>query len=401
MLNALKTYLIYGKQYCGIEVSNTCNKQCYSVTQLTKQKTELQLKHQFKTDNIDEIASMLPKKQHTFLVVNDTNVLFKKINSKYTQAKQLLNVAFPNINSADFYYEISTQENDIHFIALCRKEYLDVLIGEFEAKNIYITAFSLGNNCITEIKDFISNQIVSTSNANITITDTIDAIEISDTPEQNAYNINGIESSNNYLLSVSGALTSFLTVNTRNSNNNEKTENLIQYYTYATLFVKTLKFSLILMLTALLINFFCFNYYFNAVQELQVTSQINQNNKNTLISLDKKLKHKQKIVDDILKSNASKSSFYTHEIVKTIPNSILLLELNYQPILKNIKKNKNILLHKNTVAITGTSSKSEAFSSWINTLEKLPCISAVEIVNYSDTKGSKSKFTLKLHLSND
>jgi len=402
MFQKIVTYLIFGKRFCGIEISTYNGTDNYLVSALQKGPKELTIDSQFEAESINLISEKLPKKQHVFLTINTSNVLFKKVTTSNTNQNAILNAAFPNINTQDFYYEIISGNNNTSFIALCRKNYVDTIIDDFKAKNIFVTSFSLGNNLITEITDFVNLKSIKSSNALVTLDGKITDINITDViNNREEYNVNGLLTLSRYVLSLSGALTSFLNTNNRVTNSEEKVYSLFEDFKHQILFKKVLQGSLIVFLAALLINFFLFNHYFNKVNELQQTAQVNTINKNTVLSLDEKLKKTQKLATDILKSNASKSSFYINEIITGIPNSILLSELNYQPLQKRIKKNKTIQLENNTIIISGISSKSDLFYNWTNQLENYDWVKKLVILDYSDTKTSRSEFSVKLNLGHE
>ncbi|MFD0963852.1 hypothetical protein [Pseudofulvibacter geojedonensis] len=404
MLQKLATYLLFGNRFYGIEASSDNNEdKSYRITSLRKHKKELVINLQFKANSIDLIANKLPKNQHAFLIINTNHVLFKKVTTSNKNENSILNAAFPNINAQDFYYEIVSGNNNIYFVALCRKKYVDSIIDDLKAKNILATSFSLGNSIVTEITDFISLNLIQTSNAQISLDSKISDISIKKTTIDNneKYNINGLLSVSEFVLSLSGAITSFLSTNNRSSNSEEKTFTLFQDFKHQIVFKKIWQSALLIFLGTLLINFFLFNHYFNKVNELQQTAQVNTVNKNAVLSLDKKLQKTQKLATDILKSNASKSSFYINEIIKLIPNSILLSELNYQPLKKRIKKDQSIQIENNTIIISGVSSKSDLFFKWIKELENTTWIKTVETLDYNDIKKSKSEFSIKLYLKHE
>ncbi|WP_308990634.1 hypothetical protein QLS71_004040 [Mariniflexile litorale] len=162
-----------------------------------------------------------------------------------------------------------------------------------------------------------------------------------------------------------------------------------------------MKFGLVFILIGLLFNFFVFNYYFEAVHSLQQTSQINQTTKQKLLELNGSVNKSQKMVDDMLKSSSSKSSFYVNAVIQGLPNSILLTEVNYQPLLKRIKSGQSIETDHNTMLVSGESNHSESFSKWIADLEVIDWVEKVEILHYEDTSTLVSNFSLKLIIAHD
>ena len=295
MFQKLVTYLILGKRFCGIEITSSNNKDCYLVTFLLKRKKVLTIDLQFEDTSVDLVTNKLPKKQHVFLSVNTDHVLFKKTTTSSKNLKGVLNTTFPNINIQDFYYEIISGNNNTSFIALCRKNYVDTIIEDLKTKNIFVTSFSLGNNLVSEITNFINVKSIESSNAQITFDNKITDVKITNVTGHEEYNLNGLVTSSKYILSLSGALTSFLKTNNRVSNSEEKINSLFEDFKHLILFKKILQGSLVIFLVALLINFFVFNHYFSKVDELQQTSQVNTVNKNAILTLDKKLQKTQKI----------------------------------------------------------------------------------------------------------
>lgn len=401
MIEKVKTYLLYGNHFCGIEQTIQDGEEKVFVTVLKKSKKELDIDHAFEVSSNESLASKLPKKQHAFLVINNDNVLTKHLESKQANLEKLVYNAFPNINLDDFYYEIIAQGNK-HFVSICRKDYLDALITKYKENGITIINISLGNMMASSISPFTNEKTLLTSNACLSIeNDTITVIEKTVTKESATYDINGLQVNNNYVLSFAGALDSVLHHFQPVTNFDILKQSLKSDYSQSKFFTQFLKMGLVSVLGVLLINFFVFNHYFNAVNILQQTSQVNQTTKQKLLKLDEAVSKSQKMVDDMLKSSSSKSSFYVNAIVQSLPQSILLTELNYQPLEKNIKKEKAITLKDNTIIVSGASNNSESFSKWVADLETINWIQNVEILNYEDTSKVVSNFSIKLNLSHD
>jgi len=401
MFEQLKTYLEFGNRFCGIEHTYTKGDDLLYVTLLKKNKKEVDLDGVFKANAIKEIAKVLAKKQHAFLTINNDNVLTKSIKDQQVEGLKLVYKAFPNIKMDDFYYEVIRQHS-VHFVSICRKDYVEQLIAQYKAKDISIINISLGNSIAFSISDFIKTNIISSSNAKLTkVNNDVVSIEKEEHIDMVVYDVNGLNINNTQLLSFSGALTCVLHNYKNETNFEPQRQLLLTNYKQERFFNQFLKSSLFFLLSLLLINFFFFNHYFSAVNSLQQTSQINQTTKQTVLLLNKSVTKTQKLVDDMLKSSASKSSYYTNSIVQNLPNTILLSELNYQPLKKRIKAAQPIEIINNTLLISGASSNSTSFSKWITTLDTTNWISKTEILNYEDISKSTSKFKIKLHIVND
>ena len=400
MTERLLTYLNYGNRFCGIEHTKQKGEGCIYATLLKQSKKELQEESYFESKSIQDISIKLPKNQHIVLVVNNDNVISKTIESEQQNALKLVYKSFPNINLEDFYFEVLSQKNK-HFIALCRKDYVNNLIDEYTKQKLWVIDLALGNNLVGSISSFLDETKIYTSNTKIELENgQIYQIEKSNTQSEN-YNINGLEISNNQLLSFSGALQTVLKNNATETNFIATKNSLLNDFKQVRFFNTFLKIGGLFILGLLLVNFFFFNHYFNKVNELKQVSEINQSTKNQIIELNETVSKKQKMVDDILKSNGSKSSFYSNSIIHSLPKTILLSEFNYQPLLKRIKSDKPIELDENNITISGTSIDSEAFSNWLSYLEHEDWIDKVVTIDYGATASSRSDFEIKIVLIDD
>lgn len=395
------TYLQYGNYFCGVEHTSQNGKEVLYTTVIKKKGNSLDLKDIFQSTSVGELAPILPKKQHLCLVINNENVITKPLESSETDALKLIYKSFPNINLDDFYYEILIQ-NGKRFIAICRRAYVDELVTAYTDLGYHTISLTLGNNIVSSVIPYINSPCILTSNKMIWIENkSITKLENIDLGSIESYNINGLNIQNNYILSFAGALNCLLGSFHTLSNLNAKIVELREHFKHTRFFNQFLKFGLVFILTMLLINFFFFNYYFNQVQTLQLASQSNQTAKSKIIKLSEQIATSQTLAEDILKSKASKSSFYVNTIVKSLPNSILLSKLDYQPLEQGIKKDKPLAMLENTMVVNGETHDGPSFSKWIADLESIDWIDQVEILNYEDTSANLSSFGLKIRIGND
>jgi len=400
MRDQILKYLNYGNYFCGAEHTIKTGKDTVIITLLRQSKNELFVNASFEVSNLDDTLKKISKGQHINLIINNDNVLAKVIESDQQEPLKLVYKAFPNINLEDFYYEVLSETNT-HYIALCRRDYVEVVIGKYSALKLSVINISLGNTLVGGISDFINQNKIFTSNAKISIENNqIHQFESTDIASE-IYNINGLNINNQQLLSFSGALGSILVNNKAQTNFSERLRELKYDFKHTRFFNLFLKGGGLFILSLLLINFFFFNHYFNKTNELRQLSEVNQLTKNQVLELDKTVSKKQKMVEDLLKTSGSKSSFYASEVVNSLPNSILLNEFNYQPLFKRIKAKKEIEQKENIIEVAGGSNVSEAFSNWISDLEREKWISKIEILDYGRNSSKFSDFKIEIKLKDD
>jgi len=396
MFDTFLTYLIFGNLFCGVEHSTNQDGDVIYGTVLKRSKKELHIASSFEARSIKEASNELSKNQHITLVVNNDKVLNKSIKSEQKEASKLVYKAFPNINIEEFYYEILTQENT-HFISLCRKVYIDKIIEDYAQLRLSVINITLGNNLIGTLISFINETEVYSSSSKV-FWDNNQIVQIEEGTEHAEYNINGLKVSSSHLLSFSGALQSVLNNSETQTNFFKEKQKLNDTFKQTRFFNVLLKFGGLFVLGLLLINFFFFNHFFNKVNELNQLSEINQSTKAQILKLDEVVSKKQKMVDDLLKGNGSKSSFYSNAIIQSLPNTVLLSEFNYQPLVMRIKEGEDIVLEEHSIIVSGESNESESFSNWIAQLETRDWVNKIDIVDYGAVDSNTSEFKIKILL---
>ena len=146
----------------------------------------------------------------------------------------------------------------------------------------------------------------------------------------------------------------------------------------------------------LLVNFFVFNSYFQKLEVLNQDSNLSISNTEKLKALKEDVLNKEIRVDAILNSKNSKSTYFLDKISNTIPKSVLLDNITYQPLLKPMRDLKPLEQDLNIILIKGETSSSNDFANWIDILERFNWITSVKTIDYSFKAKNSSYFTLKL-----
>jgi hypothetical protein len=400
MLRPLITYLDFGNRYCGVEHTTTGNQEILYATVLRKAQKEVRLYQSFEVSSVQKLAKLLPKNQHIALVVNNEQVLTKAVETSQGDGLKLIHKAFPNIIVSDFYFEI-VQQGSTSFISICRKSYIDHLIEEYYNQKLWVISFTLGNTMLSSTMSYMDVPKIYTSNAMILHdNEVITSMNPVESTEPHSYNINGLNTTNLFVVSLSAALNGILNTYCSSHNFKEKNTNLIDNYKQHRFFNLFLRAGLVFVLGLLVINFLFFNFYFARVQVLEEASQFNQSAKSKMVRLNASVSKSQKMAEDMLRGNHSKTTFYMNALVHSLPRSILLSKMDYQPLKKHIKPDKPIELHQNTIIMSGKSNNSSEYSEWITDLERMDWIKSVEVLEYGDTK-SASLFDIKIYIEHD
>lgn len=363
---------------------------------LKHQKKELHIDKEISVQKIEETKNHIGDKQHAYLIVNDAKVIGKKINEKLDLLKAV-QAAFPNIKLDEFYYESYSNENDT-FVNVCRKDYVHKLLRSYKEQKISILGISLGNNIVNTILPYYDGKNIETSNAELALKNgQIADIVPSNGQEDRNCIINGLTLRSKSINAFSGIVLYLSQLETTANNFSDIIHNLKTNFNQRKIFENGLKFVLGFLFTILLVNFLIFTYYNDKINKVSSELMINQQYELKLNQLKTEVDKKKKIVDEINSADSNQVSYYLDGISKSIPKSILLNEINFQPI-KNIKQEKEIEIETLRIILNGSSTKGEAFSSWIAHLESLEWINEVSVSSYGLNKKSVNEFELKIML---
>lgn len=389
--------IIYSKLFVAVEHANVQDNSQLNFFIVKKQKGEFDIVDSGVCMDIEEVSKKFKREKPLILVINNEQVITRKIQS-VPEPRKAVGVAFPNLNIDAFYYETYQNKSDT-FVSICRKEYVDNIIQEYEKARLSIIGFSLGNLITSQLLPYFDQPELQTSNALLSIQDQkISDIKKFEYKQERTYEINGLEINSSSVLGLAGILRYYTNQSFTHTNFTEKIDLLQNNFKQKRVFDQGLKVGLGFTFILLLVNFLIFSNYRDKINTLTNDIAVNESSKENFLILKEKVDKKKKIVDEISNSSNSKVSSYLDKIGVSVPNSILLTQINYQPLLRNIKKEKEIKYNYDEILIQGIATKGDEFSKWIASLEKETWIENVTVLNYGTGKKSKTEFSLKITL---
>ncbi|ALM08797.1 hypothetical protein SB49_14000 [Sediminicola sp. YIK13] len=402
LLDQLKTYVNLGNHYYGLEVIDNQVQIEFHLLEVIRKKGELLIGSQKTFSNLEEIINIVKKGSPLLLSLNTGNVITKVMDSSTnTNLEAKVHNAFPNLDFDNFYFQAQSLGNK-SLVTITKKENVNVLLDKIKELKIEVAGFSLGISSLKSIFHFMpqttfqiyNNQILMENGSIRAIASLIKEKKV----QSINYDLNGLTITSEQVLNF-GAILSFISEDNHGSSNFEDTFAFLKMeFRAKRRFNLLLKSSLIFILAILFGNFIIFNHYFEKVENLKTTSEFNSANREKLIQLGAMVKKKEERVNALLSSSNSKSSYYIDKIVKTIPSSILLDQLNYQPLIKPVRESKPIEVEDNVILMSGKASNGEVFSDWIEQLEKFTWISSVETMDYDYNNSNSSNFSLKIRM---
>lgn len=400
MLKRLLTYLKEGNSYSAIELYFDGERDMTLVSSFVNTKNGLEREIYDQEEKAGFNDAMVPKKR-AFLVINTNNVITKIERASTMDEVTLVQKAFPNLKLEDFFYEITSYKNS-QLISICRKPYVDECLEFFKQKGITITGFSIGISNITILIPFINKESFSLNFKVIVATeDGIEEVHSGNNNSEQQHNVQGMLLTAKELLGFANILTYIKNSHGEKSNFTSINMALKEEGIHSHLFNVLLKSGIVLILVSLLINFLFFNHYYTRTESLRQIQQVNKANKSKIMELTKIVKEKEKLIDDVISSSSSEVSYYLDTLTYELPEAILLSTVDYQPLLKQIKENKEIQIRENELMVSGISADSKVFSSWIETLETYNWITKVEITAYDYSQKEASEFSLIITIKDE
>lgn len=391
MLQKLSSFFWYDGSYHSVVVGGDATA-TYHLTKAKLIKGAFEDLEFSALESLESLKQELGKTAHLQLTIDNDKVLSKTV-PWHEDSDKLLAEAFPGLNTSEFFYQI-TPWGSYGLVSIVRKDAVTSIVESFEKAGLKPLGISLGVGSIQPLSGLIDQDTILTSSKKLRLeNDSLLGIESSD--DHIDYSIEGTTIHSDYLLSVAG-LFGYLNRSSI-SNLKEDTSNLLSDFKHRVFAKKGIVVGLAILLVLLVVNSILFNSYYTRLSQLQDQMALAQNQKEVLAQKNKRIEQKQRLVNSILQAGGSKASFYSNRIVASLPTSIKLDLLAYQPLSKAIRQGQPIEVHENRINIEGTSLDSAEFSIWMNDLQKLDFVE--EVITYQYEQGRRStSFGIQLNI---
>jgi hypothetical protein len=393
MLKSKIKNIILGNHFLGIEIFSENNSEKANCIIVEKKNDSLSISDTLMFDDINDIPLNNYTDLPAIITIYTDKVLIKETELNERNDLLLVKKTFANLNLEDFYFDVWRLE-DKSIISIARRNYIDEMIKLFQESNkLKIVSFAIGVSNIKNIISFFSDENISLNSKKINIRN--NSIGITEIKDSKIYSINGINIKSDHLISFSSII-NFISKN-KNGSIDELNTYLNNTFFQNTFFKKYLKFFLFFILGALVINFLFFNHYYNKFHEISILNTTEIENKEKIENLKRIIINKEKSVNELSISNTQRISAILNEISKSVPNTIILNELNFQPILK--KGNTEILTKysEKNILVSGITNSSIYFTSWIESLSTSKTIKDVVILKF-EKEDNTTVFKINIHI---
>lgn len=398
MLKKIIRHITEGKTYQGLEIFDFEGKEKFSLLKLEQKKGELNLLDSKTSVKLDEILPCIEKKAPLFVTFNSSQVLKKNIVSEIKNNPELLLVnAFPNLELDNFYYQVA-QADENAIVCISKKEHIEWYLEQLKKIGLMPFQISLGVSEINSLSGHINGNILG-SNFEVNFEDgKFDRFNSSKESDSSSVNIGGLQLLQNQILSFSQIL-AYFNKKSKITNLDSINTALVNSFKNLKVFDFGSKVALGFFLILLLGNFLVFNYFHTENQRFESSLASGDLQDDSIKKLSKQVQAKEERLKILTKSKNSKTSLYFDKLGLGVPNSIYLGDMQFQPLLLPIRKDKPIELQKKSLQVSGVTNDKTAFTIWSDNLEMQNWVNRVEIMDYKYISNSSANFTLNLVLN--
>ncbi len=388
-----------GRRYTAIEHAFVNGKVIYHCLTLDTSKKTLSVAQKKSHSSVEKCCENISKKHPILLVINNQQVLSKIVEKQFDNSLEAANFCFPNLLIEDFYIEITTHKT-LSMVSICRKEIVEKIIETYKIKNRAITGFSIGNSALRNSIPYFNNTSFQSSNASFHLDNNkqLKSIEWEQKTTLKTYNLNGLKISNYDLLGFSAILNFYTQQNQHLHNFLDRNRELLKNFSHRKGYYHGTRIGTGVLFTILLLNTLFFFKYQNEIKVFKESMPFNKVHDDQRTAMKIEIEQKKGLVNTIAAHSNSTVSWYLDELGISIPSTVLLSKIHYQPILKKVKQDKEILFDARKIIISGTTSVDENFTEWIKNLESKSWVKSCAVLGYGTGKNTKTSFTIHLAL---
>lgn len=397
MLQELLHKWKFNNKFNTIELIGDANNSSYKLLKGSFKDDKFSIEDYQENIDISKVFDKDKKTFSTFLNINNNKVLNKIVDTdRVSDVKSI----FPNFKVDDFFIQTSIDFNGESIISLIRKDDLESIISDFNSEGINIIGISLGvvsspllfqqfdvipNTIHTDIFDFnfTENQLVSITK---TLEDSVHEYSEIDNITSGQFNLYSLIATANYLN------------DTLNIPDCKKLNNSNKEFIWGRIFKSGLQVGLLSMLIILLANYLFFDFYYKKQIELEQNLQVQSVDNDSYHKIKNELQNKINFIEQQNLSDNTKASYYLDIIASNIPNSILLESIEYFPIKKKIKADKEVINYKNIINLEGESVNKIGFIKWIEDIKNISWIEKLDVIDYDISDNGRMKFNIHIKM---
>jgi hypothetical protein len=367
----------------------------YNLLTIKKKANKISIGAKLTFENFETLTKTIDKKLPVLIVVEGKGVLNKEIDfENETDINWQKNIDYNSI----YYTDIKGSKSN--FISFCRKNIVDESITKFQKSGFQVIDVYIGSFLAALLNNVLKKDIIFSNDLKLEFENEKLTGFSKQNESVNALNYTiGEESIFSTFLPLYGSVIHFFVKQkevSKTINPSLNSEELI----YKKAFNLLGAIILCSFLGSLLISYFLIQYYGTKNSELNLQTVYSNQSYQLILDLEAQKEKKLNLLKESGVLSSKFLSYYSYEIIKTIPGNISLNELNIVPLKEEYKENKKALFNNGTIIIKGETFEESSFNNWLENLKKMDWLQNFEIISLKKDKKNKSIFEIKIILKN-
>lgn len=364
----------------------------YDLLTAKKSKNKLDIIRNETFNSLEVLLEAVDSKLPIIINLDGKGILNKRINLNNES-----DLAWQkNLDFKTLYYTSYSQEEVVH-MSFCRDNFVEECTSVFSLKRLKVIDVYIGSFLSVLLDETLKKKNILSGNLNLIIENgKINSFTKSDLDNLTNYTIDNYIINNYSLPLFSVALNYFIENDSVQKTNWDETN--IEEFVYFNAFNTVGITILVGFFIALLFSYSLIQYFGSKNAELNIQNVYSNKSYQQIVDLEKQKEDKIKIIKESGFLSEKHLTYYSYEILNSIPNSISLSELNIAPLIKEIKSNEKVEVEAGIVLVSGKTIDEEEFNEWLNELKTLDWIVKFEIESLNKDKKSNTKFKLRIFI---
>ena len=367
----------------------------YNLLTIKKKANKISIGAKLTFENFETLTKAIDKKLPVLIVVEGKGVLNKEIDfENETDLNWQKNIDYNSI----YYTDIKGQKSN--FISFCRKNSIEESISNFQKYGFQVIDVYVGSFLSALLNNALKKEILFSSDLKLEFQD--EKLFSFSKQSKNAQAVNyqiGEDTVSSSFLPLYGSVVHFFIKQkevSKTVNPNLNSEELVYKKAFNILgFVMLCGF-----FGSLLISYFLIQYYGTKNSELNLHTVYSNQSYQLILDLEAQKEKKLNLLKESGVMSSKFLSFYSYEIIRTIPSDISLNEINIVPLKEQYKENKKALFNSGIIVIKGGTYAEPSFNNWMENLKKMDWLQHFEIISLKKDRKNKSIFEIKIILKN-
>lgn len=380
------------KNFNSVQVHLQDDIEKFYCIQLTKDKKGVEVVSQFCANNFEELISQINKKTPVILNFTGRKIITNTITSKVDYKEKLLFNKDPNS-----FYINKIEKSDQVLISIARKNEIDISLQKFTEAGFDIIDFSIGAITFENLRSLVPSKesIVTSLYAYNFILNTVE-VSNHENGELHDLSVASEVIKNSHILAFSAFL-AYLNPSLASKNFEEILNIRKESFIYKKAFNFTGFIFGTLLLSLLISSFILQKIYANKNLDIQYELTTHNNIQNSIEKLKKDKLYKENILRNTSFGSGNYISDYLSQMLESVPEDIILEELEVFPITEELQEGKNAAFRSKSIIVKGVTPTQFSVNDWIKTLNKLQWIKKTEVKNY-ELKKDNVQFILQIYI---